>query len=96
MGLEGNSVILSLLQHPHFRDVDAAAPRLLVADVYWAVTIAIVSALNVVPDFIFTITFLVGITITPILEQETVFRGIYNLPNTIEHGSQQGFESLDN
>lgn len=33
VGLEGNSVILSLV-HPHLRDVDAAAPRLLGADVY--------------------------------------------------------------
>lgn len=84
VGLEGNSVILSLV-HPHLRDVDAAAPRLLGADVYWAVTI---TTLTAIPDFILTITFLVGTTIIPILEQKTVFEGIYNLPNATEHRSQ--------
>lgn len=87
VGLEGNSVILSLV-HPHLRDVDAAAPRLLGADVYWAVTITTGSALTAISDFILTITFLVGTTIIPILEQKTVFEGIYNLPNATEHRSQ--------
>lgn len=33
-GLEGDLVILSLVQHPHLGDVESVAPRLLVADIY--------------------------------------------------------------
>lgn len=34
LGLEGNLMFLSLVQHPHFRDVEVGAPRLVVADIY--------------------------------------------------------------
>lgn len=87
VGLEGNSVILSLV-HPHLRDVDAADGdcwELMFTEQF---TITTGNALTAIPDFILTITFLVGTTIIPILEQKTVFEGIYNLPNATEHRSQ--------
>lgn len=34
IGLEGHLGIHSLAQHHHFRDVEAKAPRILVADLY--------------------------------------------------------------
>lgn len=59
LGLEGNLMFLSLVQYPHFRDVEVGGPRLVVADIYWAITITSWSALHVIPVSIFAITPLV-------------------------------------